>query len=83
MNIYASISKKVGISGLFIIITAVITDALGITGDFDIKAFLVSHQNFFIGVFVGLILAGVTKNVIIGLVAAVVVIIILYAVVGS
>lgn len=83
MSIFAAISKKIGISGLFVIVTAVITDFLGITGNFDIKAFLIGHQNFFIGVFAGLILAGITKNWVVGVIAAVVVIILLYAVVGQ
>lgn len=83
MSIFAAISKKVGISGLFIVITAIITDTLGITGDFDLKAFVMAHQNFFIGVFAGLILAGVTKNWVVGVISAVAVIILLYAVVGQ
>lgn len=83
MSFWAAVVKKVGIGGVFMIVTAIASDFLGLSGDFDIKAFILKFQNFFLGVFAGLIVAGITKNWYVGFAAALLVIFVMYTVVGT
>ncbi|MBU7045066.1 MAG: hypothetical protein HXS54_01405 [Theionarchaea archaeon] len=86
MSLVAGAAKKIGITGSFIIIVAVISDLLGFTGDRDIydivKTFIIAYKEFFLGVFAGLIVAGFTGNWYLGLIAALIVIFLLYTVVS-
>jgi len=68
---------------LFTIAIGIITDSLGITGNFDIQGFLKAHWKFAAGVACGLVIGGIMKNWFIGIFAAVMVIFTLYTVVGA
>ena len=87
MSFWAPLVKKVGIAGIFMIVVGIISDLLGFTGERDLydiaKTFIMSHKFFFLGVFAGLVVASVTKNWTIGLIAAIAAIFVLYTVVGS
>lgn len=82
MSFLAMVSKKVGIGVIFTIGVAFISDLLGFTGDFDFKAFLMKYKSFALGVAVGLVIGGIFKNWIIGVVAAVLAIFLFTQVVG-
>ena len=86
MSLVAGAAKKIGIAGIFMIVVAIISDLLGFTGDRDIydivKTFIITYKEFFLGVFAGLMAAGITKNWLLGVIVAVIVISILYTVVS-
>ncbi|KYK38489.1 MAG: hypothetical protein AYK18_07015 [Theionarchaea archaeon DG-70] len=86
MSVGATLVKKIGISGLFMMVVGVISDLLGLTGDRDLmtmaKEIIMQYKEFFLGVFIGFVAFGFTKNFYIGIIVAVVVIIVLYAIGG-
>jgi len=86
MSFVAAATKKIGFTTGFMILVALISDFLGLTGDRDlytiVKSFIMSHWKFFLGISMGLIVGGATKNWMFGVIAAVIAIFILYVVVS-
>lgn len=86
VSIVATLVKRIGVGGLFMMIVAAISDLLGLTGDRDLmtiaKEIIMQYKEFFLGVFIGFVAFGFTKNFYIGIIAAVITIFVLYAIGG-
>ena len=85
MSAVAWMAKRIGLGGIFMLVVAGISGLLGFMGDSDIidiaKTFIITHWRFFSGVFIGLALAGITRNWYLGVIVAVITIFVLYTVV--
>lgn len=77
MTFLAKISKSIGVSVLFTLVVTLITSLLGIK-TIDFKALIIEYWQFGLGIAVGLVIGGHFKNLLLGIVVAVSVIILLY-----